>query len=425
VSTYGTGTYGAIGGTYGDLTGTAPTIPTDLTVYFDVAWTDAPGVVSPTWTNIAADLNGTRLQDFTIARGRQMELDEIETGQLVGTLRNQDRALDPLLPTATYYPNVVPIRQSRLRAAVLGVEYDLFRGDIQDWPQDWQGVLNLTPVDALDAFDALADAEFTDDRPAELSGARINAILDAIGWPAGMREIDTGQSTMKPITYETANAKTELQLVGRSEQGVVFVGPTGNIVFHERHRRWKTPYNVSQATFSNQPTGSEVPFADATLVYTKNRIRNYVTVTQTGGVTEVRSDATSITNYRRRAVSLETIQDSTNEVGYLAEWLLEKGKDPIARVEEVVLEPQLDDDLWAQALGRELGDRITVTIRPPGTTATTITTDGVIERIEHSFQAETRRWRTSFKLSPAEVSQFWIAADATFGLAGTTTRASY
>jgi hypothetical protein len=406
VGTYGTGTYGA--GTYGTLTPPAGPIPTDLTLYLEVAWTDAPGVVSPTWTNIADDLNSTRLQDFTLSRGRQMELDEIETGQLAGTLRNQDRALDPLLASATYYPNVVPIRQSRLRAAVLGVEYDLFRGDIQDWPQDWQGVQNLTPVDALDAFDALADAEFSVDRPAELSGARVNAILDAIGWPGGMRAVDTGQSRMKAVTYETANAKTELQLVAKSEQGVLFIDPSGNVVFHERHRRWKAPYNTSQVTFSNQPTGSEVAFTDATLVYSKHRIRNYITVTQSGGVTEVRSDSASITAYRRRSYSLDTIQEEVGDVASTADYLLEKGKDAIARVEEITLEPQQDADLWEHALGRELGDRVTTTIFPPGSPTTSITSVGIIERIEHSYSAESRRWITKFRLSPADLADYWV-----------------
>lgn len=420
MSTYASGTYGS--GTYGSLGGGAGPIPTDLTLYFEVAWTDAPGVVSPTWTDLADDLNSTRLQEFTIARGRQMELDEIETGTLAGTLRNQDRALDPLLPTATYYPNVVPIRQARLRAAVLGVEYDLFRGDVQDWPQDWQGLQNETPVDALDAFDALADAEFSDDRPAELSGARVNAILDAIGWPAGMRAIDGGQSMMKATTYETANAKTELQLVAKSEQGVLFIDPTGNVTFHERHRRWKPPYNTSQVTFSNRPTGAEVAFTDAKLVYSKQRIRNYITVTQTGGVTEVRSDSTSITAYRRRAYSLETIQDTVGDVASTADYLLAKGKDAIARVEEITLEPQQDTDLWEHALGRELGDRVTTTIYPPGTTTTAITSVGVIERIEHSYSAQTKRWVTRFRLSPADVADYWILGTS---LLGTNTRAGF
>jgi hypothetical protein len=186
-------------------------------------------------------------------------------------------------------------------------------------------------------------------------------------------------------------------------------------VFHERHRRWKSPYNVSQITFSNEPTGAELPFTDATLVYSKERIRNYITVSQAGGVTETRSDATSITNYRRRAHQVETIQNDVVDVEATAEYLLAKGKDAIARVEEIVLEPQQHDDLGAQALGRELGDRVTTIIRPPGTTATTITSVGTIERIEHSYSTGSRRWVTRFRLSPADISSYWVVGTSTLG----------
>jgi hypothetical protein len=397
VSVYGSGTYGSA--TYGS--GAAATV--DLSAVFEVAFADPPGVVSPTWTDLTSRLIG-----YSTARGRQMELDEIETGTLTATLRNQDRQLDPLLTSSVYYPNVVPIRQSRLQVSAQGVVYDVFRGDVQDWPQDWQGLQNLTPIQAFDAFDALADADFTSTRTAELSGARINAILDAIDWPAGMRAIDTGQSTMQARVYETANAKAELQLVAKSEQGVLFVAPTGVITFHDRHRRWKPPYNASQATFSNQPTGAELPLSDATLNYTKDRLRNYITVNQDGGVSVLRTDTTSLTEYRRRSFTLDTILNTIVDVESAADYLLAKGKDPIARVEAIVLEPQQDDDLWAEALGRELGDRVTTIIRPPGSPTTTITSVGTIERIEHSWDANTRRWVTTFRLSPADVADYWL-----------------
>jgi hypothetical protein len=397
MSLYGSGVYGTA--VYGS--GVAAT--TDLSSVFEVAWADAPGVVSPSWTDLTS-----RLTAYSVARGRQMELDEIETGTLTATLRNQDRQLDPRNTASAYYPNVVPIRQGRLQVSAQGLVYDVFRGDVQDWPQDWQGLQNFTPIQAFDAFDALADADFTLTSVAEGSGARVNAILDAIGWPAGMRSIDTGQSTMQARVYETANAKAELQLVARSEQGVLFVSPTGVITFHERHRRWKPPYNASLVTFSNQPTGAELPLSDATLNYTKDRIRNYVTVNQDAGVSVLRTDTSSITNYRRRALNLDTILNDVVDVESAADYLLQKGKDPIARVEAIVLEPQQDVNLWAQALGRELGDRVTTIIRPPGSPTTTITNVGVIERIEHSWDTGSRRWTTTFRLSPADVANYWI-----------------
>ncbi len=407
MSTYGTGTYGS--GTYGTFSGGGGSIPTALTVAFEVAFTDPPGTVSPTWSDLQS-----RLVEFKIGRGRQMELDLTETGQLSALLRNQDRQLDPFNTSSAYYPNVIPIRQSRLKVSVLGVEYDLFRGDIQDWVQDWQGVQNYTPVEALDAFDALT-GDFSLTRPAELSGARINAILDQLLWPAGMRDIDTGQSRVQATTYAGAIGVTALQDVAHSEQGVIFVDPSGNIVFHERHRRWTAPHNVSQVTFSNEPTGAEVPFTDATLIYSKERIKNYVTVNNEGGITELRYDPASLTQYRYRPYTTSTILEDPGDVASTADYLLAKAKDAVPRVETLVIEPQQDDDLWQYALGLEIGDKVTTIIRPPGTPASTITSDGVIERIEHSYSAEAMRWTTVFRLSPADVSTYWIVGVAEIG----------
>jgi hypothetical protein len=415
VSTYGTGTYGA--GTYGTLSGVAPAALPDPGIIFEVAFADNPGANLPTFVGL-----DSRLAAFTIARGRQMELDAVETGQLAGTLRNQDRHLDPLYTSSPYYPNVVPIRQSRLRVSATSTTYDVFRGDVQDWPQEWDVRENTVPVEVLDAFGAVADAQFTASRPAELSGARINAILDAISWPAVMRSINTGQSMMRAIDYENANAKTEMQTVARSEQGVLFVNAAGVIVFHERYRRYRAPYNVSTVTFSNQPTGGELPLSDATPVYRQERIKNHVVVTS-GDVSFEATDATSSSRFRKRSLTVDTILDDPDDVAAMAAHLLSRYKDPEMRIEEVVLEPQQDTALWAHCLGREIGDEVTTIVRPPGTPAATVTTAGIIERVEHSFSTPTKRWVTKFRLSPADQTQYWLAADATYGLAGTTTRA--
>lgn len=357
--------------------------------------------VAPTFDNLSS-----RLLDFAATRGRNMEFDQTETGTLTALLRNHDRALDPANTAGTYYPNVVPVRQARMKANVLAVDYDVFRGDIPDWQQDWKGRENTVPITMVDAFDTLQVAEFTTSRPAEQSGARVTAILDAIGWQAGLRSIDTGQALMQALDYENANALQALQDVAESENGVLFMSRAGNVVFHQRHRRILD--TTLQVTLSNEPSGAELPLADAKVVYRRERLRNTIAITQNAGIIATALDSTSRARYRQRSLSKTVYLSDANEVQAMAEYLLATYKDPVLRVEEVMVEPQSNDSLWAHALGREIGDRIRVKIVPPGSPTSTITSDVTIEGIGHVANGSAMRWQTTFRCSPSNTQAYWI-----------------
>lgn len=386
----------------------------------EAAFADDATVASPTWSDLS-----TRILDFTVNRGRSMELDETETGVCTHILRNQDRQLDPTNTAGSYYPNVVPVRQARFRALIFPSTvwentYDVFRGDIPDWPQDWQGRINTVPVQIVDAFDALQVAYFTTSRPVELSGARVSAILDAIGWPSALRAIDTGHRTVQATDYVNANALSELQSIATSEGGVLFMSRAGNIVFHDVDRRLLD--TTLTATFSNQPSGAEMPLSDAKIVYRRERMRNRVAVEQSGsGFTVVASDSTSQTRYRVRDLPVTTVSlSNTADVQAMAEYLLLSYKDPMVRVEEITIEPQQDGRLWPQALGRDIGDRIRVKIVPPGSPTSTITSDVVIEGVSHVANGASQRWQTTFRCSPANTNTYLVLDDATKGVMDST-----
>lgn len=385
------------------------------TLTLEAAMSDDATATTPTFDDLSS-----RLLDFTVQRGRNMELDETEAGVLTAVLRNHDRALDPANTAGTFYPDVVPVRQARLKANVLATNYDVFRGDIVDWPQDWQDRTNTVPIQMIDAFDALQIAAFTTSRPAELSGARVNAILDAIGWQAALRSIDAGVRLIQATDYAGANALEALQSVATSEGSVLFISRAGNIVFHSGHRRLLD--STLQATFSNTPTGGEMPLSDAKVIYRRERIRNAITVAQNDGNAYSADDTTSQTRYRRRSLTRTVYLSDPNEVQATAEWLRDTYKDPVLRVEEVMIEPAQDDNLWAQALGREIGDRIRVKITPPGSPTSVIQSDVTIEGITHTANGAARRWQTTFRCSPSNQQTYWILGTGELGdTSGTTT----
>lgn len=353
-----------------------------------------------------------------------MELDEVETGMSTTLLRNQDRALDPSFAASPYYPNVLPVKPFRLRATFSAITYDLFRGDVEDWPQVWSARENNTEFNSLDAFDPLKDVDIptTFVRSAELSGARVNAILDAANWPAGQRTVDTGRSTMQAedLSGGSRKALDMLKEVALAESGFIYINGAGLFVFQDRTR--VELGSTSLLTLSNVPVGGEYPFTEAKLKNSKDLIKNDIHVTVEGGTTYIAQDATSIGKFRQRSYSITVPLNVSSEGNDKAHWLLGLYKDAQYRVEYVKIAPQMNDSLWAHALGRELGDRITVKVFPPGGGAV-IQQESIIQRIEHSYEVGV--WETTWFLAPSIGQTYWIAGSATAGLAGTTTRAGY
>jgi hypothetical protein len=394
-------------------------------VKVDIAFATLPTDAVQTWTNVASDSTGKQLE-FTLKKGRQDELKEVDPGVMTTTLRNQDRAFDPAYTLGANYPNVVPIKQMRMQAIISAVTYDLMRGDIDEWPQTISGRTNTVSLQAWDAITALASVDLVLTRPVELISDRFTAVLDAAGWPAGDRVIATSQSSLQAVTEWTSDAASMLkELAFTEEDGYFFVDSVGRVVFHNRHKRLQTPYTTSNGTFSNQPAGGEYPLVECDYRQDKEFIKNVINLDQAGAVSQiVVEDATSKLQYRPRSLSLSTNNSNANEVQAKGEWYLGRLKDPVTRIRSITLEPQMDSTLWAQVLSREIGDRIRVKYYPPQSgTIQVIDKECHIEGIEHRYQVG--RWTTTWKLSPAEINQYWILGDSVLSVLGSTTRLAY
>jgi hypothetical protein len=115
----------------------------------EIAFTDGPYVVSPTWTDVTSYVRG-----MDISRGVPDDWTLQADGSATVTLSNRDRRFDPFNTTGPYYGNLLPRRQIRIRATHASTTYDVFRGFIAGWPPEWTDAGTDSTV-TLFCFDAL------------------------------------------------------------------------------------------------------------------------------------------------------------------------------------------------------------------------------------------------------------------------------
>lgn len=371
--------------------------------------------ISFTWTPISDDvISSSRQVELSVKRGRTDIFRDPETGLMQSRLRNQDRRFDPGNTSSPYFPNVDPARPCRVRAIKNGVSYNLFRGDTEDWPQDWKGRVNEVPLTSLDGFEPLSRARVIIDAPVETTGERIGRILNAAGWPSSLRDIDQGSTLVQAWVQKEGSALELLFLMVASESGHTYIDGEGKVVFRDRLARANPPLNVVKATFSNIPSPGEFPFVHADVGEDKDQIINHVTIKVTDGPTFVAQDALSVERHRQRSYEVELPLFDHTEAEIKAHWILQLFKEPFTRIKSVVVEPQMDDSMWPHVLGREMGDLLRFKIYPPGSGVLLHDLQAVVEHVEHKYIIG--RWTTTWTLSPADVNKYWILGTSTIGV---------
>jgi hypothetical protein len=250
----------------------------------------------------------------------------------------------------------------------------------------------------------------------ELTSARLSRILDLIGWPSALRNIDTGdqncQSTPLGIT-----ALAYVQKIGATEAGYVFISKDGKVRFISRSNSFSA---ASAATFGD--SGSELKYADMTFDYSDQVLVNEAIVSRDRGTAVTAEDATSQTTYLKRSLTKDgLLHDTDTASAYHAQFLVYQRKDPKLRITAMSILPQRDPtNLFPVVFARELGDVVTVRRRPQGV-GSTIEEELVVEGIEMRVSEAAKSWQVQWKLSNAEDRGFWKLGTAGHSELGTTT----
>lgn len=139
----------------------------------DVAFTtnpNSPAAADPPWTTLPY-----RVMTLDFDRsGRTDELALYQPGTATIALLNPDGAFNPVNTSGPYYGMLLPYRPIRVVATYAGIDYTIWQGYAQRWPQTWLdpalGISQIVCVDALTmlnniGLDSAYAAELLGDNP--------------------------------------------------------------------------------------------------------------------------------------------------------------------------------------------------------------------------------------------------------------------
>jgi hypothetical protein len=306
-------------------------------------------------------------------RGRTALSDQFQTGALTLRIVDQSGDFNPMNVSGPYYNLLTPMKKVQITATYGSVTYPIFSGFITSYvttyPDESGEDLAITTIQAVDAFRLAQLAQIstvTGATAGDLSGTRVNEILDQISWPATMRDVDAGLTTMQADPGTNRTALQALTTVANSEYGALYVDATGSFVFQDRA--------VTAGSIGGTPTvfadnGTGITYFDASWILNDVLIFNKATITRAGGTAQVALNQASIDKYFLHSYYLDSLLMQTDAVAldYAQAYVASRAETTI-RVDSVVLDlytPNYNTGIIA-ALDLDFFDPIKVITTQPG-----------------------------------------------------------
>jgi hypothetical protein len=352
-------------------------------------------------------------------RGRNPLSDEFQTGQLTLRIVDQNGDFNPENPTGPYFQLLTPMKKVQISATYSGVTYPIFSGFITSYvntqPKDATEVA-YTTITAVDAQRLAQNAQIstvTGATAGDLSGTRVNEILDQISWPATMRDVDPGLTTMQADPGTNRTSLSALQTVALSEYGAIYVDASGSFVFQDR--------SVTAGSIGATPTlfadnGTGIQYANAVWKLDDTLIFNKSTVTRAGGSAQVATNQASIDKYFLHSYFLDGLLMQTDAVAldYAQAYTASRAETSI-RCDAVELDLYTDNYNAGiiAALDLDFFDPITVITTQPGGS----TLNKTLQIFGVAFNITPNSWKTTFTTLEPVIDAF-ILNNSIYGTLG-------
>ena len=377
-------------------------------------------------TNILADATSvivdvsSQIDYITTNRGRQAEADQFQTGTLTLRIVDMNGDFNSQNVSSPYYSLLTPMRKVQITATYGAVTYPIFSGFITSFstttPRE-VGEVVYTTIQAVDAFRLAQNAQIATVAGAtagDLSGTRINQLLDAISWPTSMRDIDPGLTTMQADPGTARTALAAMQTVETSEFGSLYVDASGSFVFQDRT---VTASSVAATATVFNDNGTNISYSNALWILNDVLVYNQANITRTGGAVQTASNTASIAKYFLHSYNQQNLLMQTDAVAlqYAQAYVASRAETTV-RCDAITL------DLYTAnynagiiaALSLDYFDPVTITTTQPGSSTLTKT----LQVFGVAMDISPNRWRVTFTTLEPIIDAF-ILDSALYGLLDT------
>jgi hypothetical protein len=249
---------------------------------------------------------------------------------------------------------------------------------------------------------------------AQLSGDRIRAVLDDLGWPINLRDFTLGVGQVMVIEHIPptggTNALEHIQKVAEAENGILFQAGNGKIVYQDSLARQSYPYDEVQAVFTDDDTDSK--YVEPELVDDDTFIYNGASISGTGFAEITILDLDAIYYQGERILTKkDSLIYSQADAFDQALQIVLRFADSFLRCNWLNIKPAASpDDLYPKAFGFELSTRIELILNSERNPAM-LDQEYHIEGIEHNWSIiddPRNLWMTKWQLW--KVNQYRICS---------------
>lgn len=242
-------------------------MPAKYKVYVD--WNNDGDFSDPGEDVTSRTLDGRTPIIVRYGRDQARALSPVSPAEVNLELNNISRDYSPENTASPLNGMVQPGRDVFIKATLSAVDYPVFNGQLDDFTAK-PGVEDRSiDVSCLDPLGRLRGVEVSTELFTGIrTGDAIHKLLDAAGWPAAARDIDSGATVMPWWWADVEDCFDAVMKLVNSEgpPALITCDGSGNIVFRDRHHRLtRTASLTAQSTWRS--TGTVEPVVSTPTVY--------------------------------------------------------------------------------------------------------------------------------------------------------------
>jgi len=361
------------------------------------------------------------INNITTQRGRNAQADQFQTGSCTLRIVDQNGDFNSQNLNSPYAGLLTPMKKVQITATYGATTYPIFMGYIVSYstttPLNASDVV-YTTLECVDAFRLAQNAQIATvagTSAGQLSGARINNLLDSIAWPNSMRDVDAGLTTMQADPGTARTALAAMQTIETSEYGALYVGPQGNFVFQDRNL---TASSITGTPVLFNDNGTDISYTNAVWILNDVLIYNQANVTRSGGSVQTATDQASIDKYFLHSYNQQNLLMQTDQVAldYAQAYVASRAETTV-RCDSITLDLYTDNYNTGiiAALDLDFFDPVTITTNQPGNSTLTKT----LQVFGKAMTITPNSWKVNMTTLEAIIDSF-ILDNALYGTLDTT-----